>query len=35
ATCFALFVDDSDAQRAAAAIQLAHPPWWVHAGALS
>ncbi|MDB5618485.1 4-(cytidine 5'-diphospho)-2-C-methyl-D-erythritol kinase [Tardiphaga sp.] len=35
ATCFAIFADDADAQRAAAAIQLAHPLWWVHAGALS
>jgi 4-diphosphocytidyl-2-C-methyl-D-erythritol kinase len=35
ATCFAIFSDDADAQRAAAAIQLAHPLWWVHAGALS
>ncbi|MDB5654791.1 MAG: 4-diphosphocytidyl-2C-methyl-D-erythritol kinase [Tardiphaga sp.] len=35
ATCFAIFADDEDAQRAAAAIQHAHPQWWVHAGALS
>ena len=35
ATCFAIFADDADAQRAAAAIQQAHPEWWVHAGALS
>jgi 4-diphosphocytidyl-2-C-methyl-D-erythritol kinase len=35
ATCFAIFNDDSDAQRAAHAIQLGHPLWWVHAGALS
>jgi 4-diphosphocytidyl-2-C-methyl-D-erythritol kinase len=35
ATCFAIFSDDADAQRAAEAIQLAHPLWWVHAGALS
>lgn len=35
ATCFALFDNDTDAQRAAHAIQLAHPLWWVHAGALS
>jgi 4-diphosphocytidyl-2-C-methyl-D-erythritol kinase len=35
ATCFAVFSDDTDAQRAAQAIQLAHPQWWVHAGALS
>jgi 4-diphosphocytidyl-2-C-methyl-D-erythritol kinase len=35
ATCFAIFDNDADAQRAAGAIQLAHPLWWVHAGALS
>ncbi|MBC7577552.1 MAG: 4-(cytidine 5'-diphospho)-2-C-methyl-D-erythritol kinase [Tardiphaga sp.] len=35
ATCFAIFANDADAQRAAHAIQLAHPLWWVHAGALS
>ena len=35
ATCFAIFNDDADAQRAAQAIQLEHPAWWVHAGALS
>jgi 4-diphosphocytidyl-2-C-methyl-D-erythritol kinase len=35
ATCFAIFDNDADAQRAAQTIQLAHPPWWVHAGALS
>lgn len=35
ATCFAIFNDDAAAQRAAQAIQLAHPLWWVHAGALS
>ncbi len=35
ATCFAIFNDDIAAQRAAQAIQLAHPLWWVHAGALS
>jgi 4-diphosphocytidyl-2-C-methyl-D-erythritol kinase len=35
ATCFAVFTDDADAQRAAQAIQLEHPLWWVHAGALS
>jgi 4-diphosphocytidyl-2-C-methyl-D-erythritol kinase len=35
ATCFALFGNDEDAQRAAQAIQMAHPLWWVHAGALS
>ncbi len=35
ATCFAIFNDDAEAQRAAQAIQLAHPLWWVHAGALN
>jgi 4-diphosphocytidyl-2-C-methyl-D-erythritol kinase len=35
ATCFAIFSDDAGAQRAARAIQLEHPLWWVHAGALS
>jgi 4-diphosphocytidyl-2-C-methyl-D-erythritol kinase len=35
ATCFAIFNDDAEAQRAAQAIQLEHPLWWVHAGALS
>ena len=35
ATCFAIFADDADAQRAAAAIGQVHPEWWVHAGALS
>lgn len=35
ATCFALFGNDADAHRAAKAIQLARPLWWVHAGALS
>ena len=35
ATCFALFDDDAAALRAGQAIALAHPHWWVHAGALS
>jgi 4-diphosphocytidyl-2-C-methyl-D-erythritol kinase len=35
ATCFAIFNDDADAQRAAQAIRREHPAWWVHAGALS
>jgi 4-diphosphocytidyl-2-C-methyl-D-erythritol kinase len=35
ATCFAIFNDDADAQRASQAIQLEHPLWWVHAGVLS
>jgi 4-diphosphocytidyl-2-C-methyl-D-erythritol kinase len=34
ATCFAIFNDDADAQRAAETIRLEHPLWWVHAGAL-
>jgi 4-diphosphocytidyl-2-C-methyl-D-erythritol kinase len=35
ATCFAIFNDDADAQRAAQAIEREHPQWWVHAGTLS
>jgi len=35
ATCFAIFNEAADAQRAAHAIQLEHPAWWVHAGVLS
>jgi 4-diphosphocytidyl-2-C-methyl-D-erythritol kinase len=35
ATCFAIFNDDADAQRAAEAIRREHPQWWVHAGTLS
>lgn len=35
ATCFAIFKTQTAAQRAAAAIQHAHPGWWVHAGVLS
>jgi 4-diphosphocytidyl-2-C-methyl-D-erythritol kinase len=35
ATCFAIFNDDAEAQRAAQAIQHDHPQWWVHAGVLS
>ena len=35
ATCFAIFDDDTAAQRAAQKIQGEHPLWWVHAGALS
>jgi 4-diphosphocytidyl-2-C-methyl-D-erythritol kinase len=34
ATCFAIFDSAEAAQRAAQAIQLDHPPWWVHAGTL-
>ncbi|MFZ5735074.1 MAG: 4-(cytidine 5'-diphospho)-2-C-methyl-D-erythritol kinase [Pseudomonadota bacterium] len=35
ATCFAIFKTGGAAQKAAAAIQQAHPGWWVHAGVLS
>jgi 4-diphosphocytidyl-2-C-methyl-D-erythritol kinase len=35
ATCFGIFEDGAEAQRAAQDIRLAHPQWWVHAGALS
>jgi 4-diphosphocytidyl-2-C-methyl-D-erythritol kinase len=35
ATCFAIFENTADAQRAAQKIQLDHPHWWVHAGVLS
>jgi 4-diphosphocytidyl-2-C-methyl-D-erythritol kinase len=35
ATCFAIFENTADAQRAAQKIQLDHPQWWVHAGVLS
>jgi 4-diphosphocytidyl-2-C-methyl-D-erythritol kinase len=35
ATCFAIFENTSEAQRAAQKIQLDHPQWWVHAGVLS
>ncbi len=35
ATCFAIYENTADAQRAAQKIQLAHPGWWVHAGILS
>jgi 4-diphosphocytidyl-2-C-methyl-D-erythritol kinase len=35
ATCFAIFNEATEAQRAAQAIQLEHPLWWVHAGVLS
>jgi 4-diphosphocytidyl-2-C-methyl-D-erythritol kinase len=35
ATCFAIFNDAADAQRAARAIRRGHPRWWVHAGKLS
>jgi len=35
ATCFAIYENTADAQRAAQKIQLDHPGWWVHAGVLS
>jgi len=35
ATCFAIFENTAEAQRAAQKIQLDHPHWWVHAGVLS
>jgi len=35
ATCFAIYENTAEAQRAAQKIQLDHPGWWVHAGILS
>jgi 4-diphosphocytidyl-2-C-methyl-D-erythritol kinase len=35
ATCFAIYENTAEAQRAARKIQLDHPQWWVHAGILS
>jgi 4-diphosphocytidyl-2-C-methyl-D-erythritol kinase len=35
ATCFAIFENTADAQRAAQKIQSDYPQWWVHAGVLS
>ena len=35
ATCFAVYENTAEAQRAAQQIQLDHPGWWVHAGTLS
>jgi 4-diphosphocytidyl-2-C-methyl-D-erythritol kinase len=35
ATCFALYADAGEAQRAAAKIRRQRPYWWVHAGVLS
>jgi 4-diphosphocytidyl-2-C-methyl-D-erythritol kinase len=35
ATCFAIYENTAEAQRAASRIQLDHPQWWVHAGTLS
>jgi 4-diphosphocytidyl-2-C-methyl-D-erythritol kinase len=35
ATCFAIFENTAEAQRAAQKIKLDHPGWWVHAGVLN
>jgi len=35
ATCFAVYENTADAQRAAEKIRRDHPGWWVHAGTLS
>jgi 4-diphosphocytidyl-2-C-methyl-D-erythritol kinase len=35
ATCYAIFENTAEAQRAAQKIELDHPQWWVHAGVLS
>jgi 4-diphosphocytidyl-2-C-methyl-D-erythritol kinase len=35
ATCFAIYENTAEAQRAAQKIMLDHPRWWVHAGVLS
>jgi 4-diphosphocytidyl-2-C-methyl-D-erythritol kinase len=35
ATCFAIYENTAEAQRASQKIQLDHPKWWVHAGVLS
>jgi 4-diphosphocytidyl-2-C-methyl-D-erythritol kinase len=35
ATCFAIYENTAEAQRAANKIRLDHPSWWVHAGVLS
>ena len=35
ATCFAIYENTAEAQRASQKIQLEHPQWWVHAGVLS
>jgi 4-diphosphocytidyl-2-C-methyl-D-erythritol kinase len=35
ATCFAIYENTAEAQRAAQKIQIDHPQWWVHAGTLS
>jgi len=35
ATCFAIYENTAEAQRAAQKIQQDHPQWWVHAGILN
>jgi 4-diphosphocytidyl-2-C-methyl-D-erythritol kinase len=35
ATCFAIYENTAEAQRAAQLVQSDHPEWWVHAGVLS
>jgi 4-diphosphocytidyl-2-C-methyl-D-erythritol kinase len=35
ATCFAIYENTAEAQRASQKIRLDHPGWWVHAGVLS
>ena len=35
ATCFAIYENTAEAQRAAQKIRTDHPQWWVHAGVLS
>src|SRR5712671_531452 len=35
ATCFAIYENTAEAQRAAQKVQITHPQWWVHAGVLS
>jgi 4-diphosphocytidyl-2-C-methyl-D-erythritol kinase len=35
ATCFAIYENTAEAQRASQKIRLDHPEWWVHAGVLS
>jgi 4-diphosphocytidyl-2-C-methyl-D-erythritol kinase len=35
ATCFAIYENTADAQRAAQKITGDHPGWWVHSGVLS
>jgi 4-diphosphocytidyl-2-C-methyl-D-erythritol kinase len=35
ATCFALFLNAGEADRAAQKVRIDHPQWWVHAGTLS